>query len=185
MHNDTTNLLPPERRRALSRAFFLRIVVVAVVLVTVLTLAAGVLLVPTYVLLGASADAKRAHLATMEASVSSSNEAQLSARLAALSISAAKLTALSKNHSASALIQAALLVPRPGITLTGFSYAPAAGASSPATLVISGSSATRDALRNYQLALQGASFALSATLPVSAYASDSDISFAITVTLAP
>ncbi len=185
MPNDLTNLLPPERRRALSREFLLRIIVVAVVLVIILTLSAAVLLIPTYALLGSSADAKRVHLASMEASLSSSDESSLSARLSALSSNAAKLTALSNAPSVSALIQAALLIPRPGITLSGFSYAPSTGASAPATLIISGTSGTRDELRNYQLALQGASFARSATLPVSAYANDTDIMFSITVTLSP
>ena len=184
MHNNLTNLLPPERRRALSRAFLLRVAVVAVVLVTFLTLAAAVLLIPTYVFLEGNASAKEVRLASMEASLSSSDEAALSARLSALSSNAAKISALATAPSASALIQKVLAASRPGITLSGFSYTPAAG-KSPGTVVISGIAATRDALRNYQLTLQGAPFAQSATLPVSVYASDSDISFAITVTLTP
>lgn len=184
MDPNLTNLLPAERRRALSRSFLLRVIVVIVALVTVLTLAAGVLLIPTYVYLEATAATKQAHLASMEASLSSSDETGLAARLAALSSNAATLTALSNAPSASVLIREILAVPRPGITLSSFAYTPAEG-SSAGTIVVSGSSATRDALRNYQLALQGASFAQSAALPVSAYADDTDISFAITVTLTP
>jgi len=48
-----------------------------------------------------------------------------------------------------------------------------------------GIAATRDALRNYQIALQNAAFARAADLPVSAYAKDSNISFNITITLKP
>lgn len=184
MYNDATNLLPPERKRALSRDFSLRIGVVAVVLVTVLTLAAAVLLMPTYVFLKASAGVKQARLASMEAAPSSDNEAALSARLASLSSNAAKLIALSDAPSVSAIISTALAISRPGITLSSLSYTPSVD-KSPAILVISGSSSTRDALRNYQLMLQGASFAQSATLPVSAYANDTNIAFTITVTLAP
>ena len=162
----------------------LRICVVALALVTVLVLSAAVLLIPTYVLIGTSVNAKKTHLASMEATLSSKDEAALSARLSTLSKNAAKLTALLNAPSASATIRAVLFISRPGITISNFSYTPSAGAS-PATLVISGSSATRDALRNYQLALQGASFIRSATLPVSAYANDTNIAFAITITIAP
>jgi hypothetical protein len=181
--DNSTNLLPPERRRLLTRDFVLRTVVVVVVMVTLLTLAAGVLLIPTYVLLEGNANAKKERLASMEASLSSSDEAALSARLLALSNNAAKLATLSSAPSASATIREALAISRPGITLSSFAYTPAAGAAA-ATLVISGVSATRDALRNYQLTLQGAPFARAATLPVSAYANDTNINFAITVTLA-
>lgn len=182
--DNVTNLLPLERRRALSRDFFIRTLVVLVVLVTALTLIAAVLLVPTYVYLEASANTKQARLTNMNASLSSSDESGLSARLSALSSNAAKLAALSSAPSASTIIRQVLAIARPGITLTSFSYTPADGGSL-ATVIISGSSATRDALRNYQLALQGASFVTSASLPVSAYANDSNISFAITLTLAP
>jgi len=52
-------------------------------------------------------------------------------------------------------------------------------------LSVSGTAANREALRTYQLALQGAPFTLTAALPVSAYAKDSDIAFTITITLSP
>ena len=77
-----------------------------------------------------------------------------------------------------------LVIPRPGIVLSGFDYEPSVGKSA-GTLAVSGTATTRDALRNYQLALEGASFARSADLPVSAYAKDTDITFTITVTLTP
>ncbi|HCR52747.1 TPA: hypothetical protein DIV48_03875 [Candidatus Kaiserbacteria bacterium] len=184
MHNELTNLLPPERERALARNYLLRIGVVAAVLVTVLTLSAGVLLIPTYVLLEASANSKKAQLTSVESTFSSADEAALSARLAVLSSNAAKLIALSNAPSISSIVREMLAIPRPGITLSGFSHVPPTD-KDPATLVISGSSATRDALRNYQLALQEASFARSAVLPVSAYAKDANIPFTITVTLSP
>ena len=184
MDNSLTNLLPFGRRRALSRNFMLRIVVVVVVLVTTLTVIAGVLLIPTYVLLQTNAQAKEARLASMDATLSSSDETSLAARLSALSSNAAKLTALSTTPSASVILQQVLSLPRPGITISNFSYTPAAKGSL-TTVVLSGSSTTRDALRNYQLTLQGASFIKSATVPVSAYANDADITFAITVILTP
>ena len=184
MRNELTNLLSPERQRALARNYFLRLGVVFVVFLTLLTLVSAVLLVPTYVYLAESVSAKETRLATIESAFSSASEKDLSTRLAALSSDVAILTALSDAPSVSKIISSVLAISRPGITLSSFTYAPAGGKTT-GTLIISGTAMTRDALRNYQLALQGAPFAVSATLPVSAYAEDTDIAFTITVTLAP
>lgn len=195
MFNGMTNLLPPERQRALARDYLLRLSVVIVWFLTALTAAAAVLLVPTYVFLTESADAKNVQLAHRASTRSSADEAVLSARLAALTSDAATLAALGGMPSTSGVISAALAIPRPGVTLSGFSYMPAAGTDPgiPSTtsdvalgaLTISGHATTRNALREYQLALQSAPFARSAVLPVSAYAQDTNVAFTITVTLAP
>ena len=184
MRNELTNLLPSERQRALSRDYILRVGVVSAMLATVLILFAAILLVPTYVFLNGIAKAKKTDLARIESTLSSADEAELSARLSALSANAATLTDLSNVSSASAIIREALSISSPGITLSGLSLAPSTS-KGPGTMIVSGSSATRDALRSYQLALQGATFARAAVLPVSAYAKDADIPFSITITLAP
>jgi len=184
MNNELTNLLPRERQRILSRDYILRIGVIVAVLATVLILSLAVLLIPTYVFLSGNASAKKVNLARIESSLSSADEVVLSERLTTLSENAAALAALSNAPSASATIRKILSVPRPGIILSGLSFIPSTGKSS-GTVIISGSSATRDSLRSYQLALQGAPLATSAVLPVSAYAKDSNIAFTITVTLAP
>lgn len=184
MHNELTDLLPKERREALSRGYFLRLGVVVVWFVTLLVLVSMVLLLPTYVLLTENASTKEAHLSSIDSALSSANGATLAVRLATLSSEAATLSALAHAPSASATFRDALALSRPGIALSGLAYTPAAG-QNPGTLAISGIAATRDALRSYQLVLQGASFARSADLPVSAYAKDSNIAFTITITLAP
>ena len=184
MDNELTNLLPPERQRALSREYLLRLGTVAAALITILTFAAALLLLPTYMFLGQSAAAKGAHLANVENILSSSDEKTFSARLAVLSSDAAALLALGSIPSASTIVRTALAIQRPGITLSGFGYTPAT-AKVPGTLAITGTAATRDALRSYQLALSSAPFAAAANLPVSAYAKDADITFTITVTLTP
>ncbi|MGD0328662.1 MAG: hypothetical protein ABSB00_03070 [Minisyncoccia bacterium] len=186
MRSELTNLLPQERQRALHRDYFMRLGVVAALLVIVLTLIAAGLLLPTYVFLAENASAQQQHLANVESAVTSSDEAAFSAQLAALSDSAATLSALANAPSVGAIMRAVLAIPRPGITLSGFAYSPVANTSkNQNTLAISGIAATRDALRSYQLALQSAPLALSANLPVSVYAQDTNISFTITVTLAP
>lgn len=184
MHNELTNLLPPLRQRTLRYDYFIRLSVVVTLLLTVLASAAAVLLLPTYVFLSASARVGETHLASIESKISSFDEATLSAQLIALSNNTATLSALAGTHSVSAIMSSVLAISRPGITLSGFAYSPIVD-ENPGTLAISGTAATRDALRSYQLALQSASFVHSADLPVSAYAKDTAITFTITVTLAP
>lgn len=184
MDDERINLLPPERQRALSREYSLRLGAVIALLLTALALIAALLLAPTFLFLAKSAAAKGAHLANIEAILSPADEKALSAHLLALSNEAALLVALGSASSISATVRAALFVPRPGITLSGFVYTPVAEKNL-GTLAVSGTAATRDALRNYQMALESTPFAVSADLPVSAYAKDADIAFTITMTLAP
>jgi Tfp pilus assembly protein PilN len=184
MPEELTNLLPYQRQLKLLREYRLRLGVVAVSLLSVLVLTAALLLIPTYVLLAGSASAKGSHLDRIKASLSASDSEALSARLDALAADARELIALSGKTSVSKIVSSVLGVPRPGITLSGFAYAPAEGKIAE-TFSISGVAATRDALRRYQTTLQTEPFARSAELPVSAYAKDADIAFTITVTLAP
>lgn len=184
MRNDLTNLLPSERRGALTREYFLRLGVVGLVMASLLVVAAMILLLPTYLFLTDNARTKEAHLAAVTSALASTDQAALIARLSALSGNAAILSALAKAPSASGYLRSVLALSRPGITLSDFAYAPAGGMSA-GTLAVSGTAATRDALRSYQLALESAPFVRSADLPVSAYARDSNISFTITITLAP
>lgn len=184
MRNDLTNLLPPERQTVLARDYFLRLCVVIVWCITILTFVSVILLLPTYVLLTKNANVGKKHLASIESALSSINGTTLSARLATLSNNTTTLSALAHEPSVSAIIRSALAISRPGITLSSFTYSPAKRTTS-GILVISGIATTRDALRSYQITLQGAPIALSASLPVSAYAKDSNIIFTITMTLAP
>lgn len=184
MHDTLINLLPPERQKVLSRDYVVRLGVVGVWFVIALTCIAALLLLPTYVFLSGNINAKKVRLASIESTLSSTDEAALSTRLTALSSDAATLVALAAAPSVSVIIRTVLAVSHTGITLSSVTYTPAAE-KTPSTLSISGTAATRNALRSYQLALQGASFALSADLPVSAYAQDSNSTFTILVTLAP
>lgn len=184
MNDDCTNLLPLHRQRMLSREYFVRLGVVVAVLLTLLTLTALLLLIPTFIFLNGNATVKMARIANVDAVLSSADEEALSTHLAALSHNAAALAALGSVPSASSLIRTTLAIPRPGIILSGFVYTPATGKNQ-GTLSLSGTAATRTALRSYQIALQSSSFATAADLPVSAYAKDTNIDFTIAVTLVP
>lgn len=184
MNRELTNLLPPERQQSLFREHILRMCVVAVVLAIALTLVSAILLFPTYVFLSKSYAIKESRLVGIESAISSADGTAFSARLSALSGDVEILAKLGSAQSASEIIRTALAIPHPGVALSGLAYSPAAGKNS-GILAISGTAASRDSLRNYQMALQSAPFSASAVLPVSAYAKDSDIAFTITVTLAP
>lgn len=183
MRNEITNLLPLPRQHALSRDYVIRLAVVVAFMLTALVLTAAVLLLPSYVFLTKNENAKKNYLASIESTTSSADEKGLSTRLSALSADTATLIALGHAPSISTVIREILSISRPGIVLSGFSYTSAVGKKS-STLVLSGIAATRDALRNYQLSMGSAPSVLSADLPVSAYAKDSQITFAITITLA-
>ncbi len=182
MRNSYTDLLPTERKRALRREYFLRLAVVGMFAATALVLIYGVLLVPTYLFLSSTAKTKSARLAELQRSLASSDESQLSARLEALSKDAGTLLALGSEPSVTGQFSALLAIARPGITLSQISYAPPSS-SSAGQIIVSGIAATRDSLRQYQIAIQAAPFASSVDLPVSVYAKDSAIPFSITITL--
>lgn len=177
-----TNLLPMERRHLLVREYYFRLIIVVIGLGILLLGASAMLLLPTYVYLTGSAQEKSTELSHITATLASADEVSLSARLTALSNDAKAIIALSKQPSISAAVRAALSTAHAGIALSGFSYKPD---TKTATLLLTGTAKTRDALRAYQLALQNMPGATSATLPVSVYAKDTDIPFTITLVLAP
>ena len=183
MRNELTNLLPNERLKALRYDYFLRLSIVAVSFLIAIILVSAVLLLPTYIYLTASARAKEDRISNIESTLFSADEAVLSERLITLSNNVASLAAIADAPHVSIIMREVLDISHPGIALSSFLYSPATG-KKPGTLSISGSSATRDALRVYQTDLQSAPFVKSADLPVSAYAKDTDIAFTITVILA-
>jgi hypothetical protein len=179
-----TNLLPPEREHALKSDYRTRLVVVALWLISALTLGAGALLIPTYLLLAQQEGIKSVQLASLTAKLSSSDEVALAQRLAALSENASRLTDLGKDPSISNTLREMLAIAHVGAALTALDYTPGDGKQA-RVVKISGTAASRNALRNYQLALEGSPLVASASLPVSAYAKDTDIPFTIVVTLKP
>lgn len=149
---------------------------------SVLVVIAALLLVPTYVFLSNDVQSKQAYLANSE-SKGSVDRAGSAERLAILAKSVERIAATKDVSLLSPTVRETLAIARPGIAITNVTIVRGMGAK-PSTITISGDAKTRDALRQYQLSLQGASFARSVSLPVSAYAKDVNIPFTITVTLA-
>jgi len=184
MSPELIDILPFERRRAWRRDYVLRLTALTAFLLFVLVMVAGVLLIPTYVFLTGETRTKQARLTSIESNLSSADQTALALRLSALQAAAATLLMLAKGPSVSALLRNTLLIPHPGVTLTGFSYTPGVGAK-PGTLTITGVAANRNTLRAYQLACSNQPAFASADLPVSSYAKERDIPFTISAKLTP
>lgn len=180
MELELTNLLPEERIRTLRQIYFFRLAVVAVLLLSGVTVVHGVLLLPSYMYLRNQVGERAASLAALTSTLAGSEEKEISTRVAALAQDSAHLARLSSVPKASAAIRAIAALPRSGIRLTGFSFAPKEGAES--TMLVSGVATTREALRTFEQSLAGEPFISSADLPISAYAKESDISFTISLT---
>lgn len=173
-----TNLLPAERQRAHARIYLLRLGTITMLFFAGLGVAAGVLLLPTYVHLSNQVEVKAAALESLSAGITTAEEEQLTRELALLAQNAQLLTKYGEEARAVDYVRAALAVGRPGVVLRGVRYA-----TQGPTLTLRGVATTREALREYQRALQQEQFIESAELPVSTYAKESDLPFTITLTL--
>lgn len=181
MTADLTNLLPEYRKRALARDYLVRIGVVALWLAAVLVVVHGVLLVPSYLYASQQARTHEAQLASLAVASDGTTEDALTARITALDTKAKELASLAERPTASGAIRAVLAVPRTGVRVNGFTFAPAAAADGN-RMTLNGTASTRDALRSYLESLDALPFVAKAELPISAYADVTDISFTITLT---
>ncbi len=184
MSTELTNLLPINRIRAVRRAYFGRLIIIASILLTLLMIVTGVLLVPAYIYARTQVRIQTEHLEAINAGLENSDEAELQSRLSVLSERVDFLLEVSETPTVSMLMKDVLAISRPGIKLSGFSYSSHKIDEQPNTLLVMGTASTRDRLRAFQLALLSAPFSVTADLPISAYAKDRDIAFTITVTLA-
>jgi Tfp pilus assembly protein PilN len=181
MYPELTNLLPRHLIKAFRRKYFLRVASLACALLAGLVLIHGLLLVPSYIFAQSEVTRQTAQLTVLNASLHTTEEMQVRARLTKLSTNVAYLNQLATTTAASAALRAVLSVPRTGITLSGFTFTPASGKNA-GTMGVSGTAATRDTLRAYALALGQLTFVTNADLPISAYAQDNNIPFTITLT---
>lgn len=179
MDRNLTNLLPEERIRSLRRVYFMRLAVIGVLLLAGVTVVHGVLLLPSYLYLRNQVGEREAALASLTNTLAGSEEKEISARVAALTVDSAHLARLSSVPKASAAIRAIAALPRSGIRLTGFSFSPKEGGEP--TMSVSGVATTREALRTFEQSLADEPYITSADLPISAYAKERDISFTISL----
>lgn len=179
---ELTNLLPPERKVTLSREYLFRFGTCALVFLSALIVVHAALLVPTYayVLEDKAVQEERVTELSLRREVSGFTD--LSARVTALSERATMLEELRTLPSGSDVIRAVLALPRGGVSLSSFVYAPPNG-SEQGYMRIGGTALTRESLRAFDSALGSLSFVRSRELPLSAYAREKDIPFEIALTL--
>jgi hypothetical protein len=189
MYSELTNLLPEDKTRAIRREYFLRLLLIAVLVLTVVVIAQMVFLLPSYLYEHELVATRSSELQALSSNLATAQEQQAQTQLSALKSGADFLLGLGKAPTVSAAMRAILAVSRPGITLSGFAYGQvdANPSSATRTLQLSGIASTRESLRSYDSALAALPFVSSADLPISDYAKDSKIPFTITLTgsLAP
>lgn len=182
MTTELTNLLPRSSVRALRRQYFVRLVTVALLLGVVLMIIHGILLLPAYLYAHAQVAAEQQELNHLNQTASSAGQKEDAKRITAVQTDISYLGRLAKQPTASGAVRVVLLVPHPGITLTGFTFSAPTDTNKNAQMMITGKASTRDTLRAYVDALGQLPYVSKADLPISAYAKDSNIPFSITLT---
>lgn len=179
MKPELTNLLPENRLRTLRQVYFLRLATVAVLVLSGVAIVHGVLLLPSYLFVRAQVEEREMRLETLTTTLAGAAEQEVSARVAAIGADSTYLATRAAAPKASTATQAVLSVPRDGVRLRGFSFAPQEGG---AQMLVSGVASSRESLRRYEQALSDQPFVERVELPISAYAKESNIDFTITLT---
>lgn len=182
-HPELTNLLPPERKKALRRIYLVRLATLCVLMISFIVLSSGVLLVPSYIYQHQRNALSQSELTTLNASLTLSGGRDVATRFKLLSQDAAYLSRLATTSSASVLVTAITNQPHAGINISGLSYTPSSsGKGTDGRLVLNGMALNRTALHAYVDALSKQPFVTNADLPISSYATEKDIPFTITLT---
>jgi hypothetical protein len=184
MFEELTNLISTRNRRMFRQEYFVRLATVTAWLLTFVVIAECVLLLPSYLFESQAVSSHTVELQQLSQKAATSQEQQVQSEVQALSGEASYLQGLSTTPTASMALRAILAVPRPGITLSGFTYGSAQSATNSAlkTMQITGIADTREDLRGYDAALSALPYVSSADLPISEYAKASSIPFTITLT---
>lgn len=181
MHPELTNLLPADRKRALRRDYFIRVVVVSAYLLALVLTVHGLLLIPAYLYLGQEIAHRESQLAVVQNSASTLENKEIKARIDILETNAARLISQNGRPTASRAMRAVLEAPRTGIRLTGLTYG-AAATPEARKMSLKGVAANREVLRSYVQAVEALPSVTKAELPISAYARERDIEFTLTLT---
>lgn len=176
---ELTNLVPHSKTKLFRREYFIRLVTVSFILAALFFFIQCILLLPSYIYETQAVSSNTDRLSRLSADLATTEDQQVQTRLAALQTEATHLQSLGTAPSASATIKAVLLVPRPGIVLSGFSFTPPTETAG--TMQVSGVAGTREQLRSFDAALAALPFVKAADLPISNYAKESNIPFTITL----
>jgi Tfp pilus assembly protein PilN len=170
------NLLPIRARRALIRDYYLRLAALALFLIALVTVLGGLLLVPSFFLARATAQEAARYRAALEETVGLKERAGVAAQVATLSERVRLLDTFAASPATPAIVATLMDAMPRGVTLTALSIA---RTGTGASLVISGSAGTRDALLSLAASLKSVTTFSGVSLPVSSLVSDADIPFTI------
>ncbi len=179
---ELTNLLPRSGVRVMRRGYFIRLTNVTIALISIVLIAHGVLLIPSYLYASAEIRREQAELDRISSSNSTDQEHSIQSHIASVKDDIEYLGRLGTLPTASGAIRAILQVPHPGIRISGFTYSAPSASTNLAQIAVTGTASTRDQLRGYVQALGQLPYVTNADLPISAYAKDSAIPFTITLT---
>lgn len=161
--------------------YTIRLVVVGVLLLSGVLVIHSVLTVPALVHQYLAIQESTALVAALEKQLTGSGEQEVSARVVALNEAGAELTRAATSATASGAVRAVIAVPRSGVRITGLSFTRGA-ADTERQMRVVGRATSREALRAYANALGTVPYIATVDLPISAYAKETDIDFAIVLT---
>lgn len=176
MSHDVTNFLPSDKLRAFRRGYFLRVGTLAVFLLVFLVVTHGVLLIPAYLYAQDLKSQAEAQLSARSLEALGEEHEGITGRIELLETAAKTLIAFLAPTTATERFESILALPTLGITLSSLSV-------DQNRMRITGSAVSREALREYHLALSALPFVAQADLPLSSYAKETDIVFAIDISI--
>ena len=170
------NLIPPVARKKVAREYWLRVTAVACFAVGTVSLIAGVLLLPTYVLIQLQIDVQKSSADTLTDTASSYDVS--AAQLIAASRQAQILVDRSQLAIVSNYVETIETIAGSDITVIDTEYMQGEEADQ---VSISGQAATRQALVNFRDQLEANPQFEAVDLPISNLIKDRDILFTITM----
>lgn len=175
------NLLPTAYRRELTKAYWLRLGIVGLYLASGALVAGALLLVPSFF----SVYMQERYLKQERAVQEERAKGNVSVLQDTLRQSSQRVAIVKAKYAETSLTEvlSSIIEKKPaGITLSSLQFD---GTKESREIVIEGESVTRDTLVLFDKALKEDTRIASVTLPISNLASSADISFRITITLAP
>lgn len=174
------NLLPREYTQSMEREYVLRVITVGCIVVSIIVVASGVFLTPSFLLEQQEIKNSTQALAQISNGFATTEEKEVNARLTALAAKAEYLSVLGATPTASSILREILAVPHTGIQITHITLTAPAGESE-GSVQIMGVATTRTVLQSYNAALGQLPSVSKTDLPIGDFAQATKIPFAITV----
>lgn len=175
------NLLPPTAKRAVVREYWMRVVVVWVLLLSFGMAIVAALQVPSYVLLSSQLTAYQSEYSNAQAKKNDYEAAE--GEVTAINTLAQHVSAVAFESSATAIIDELDMLSGPTVALQGFDVVQEKGVVK--EIMISGIADDRSSLATFSDRVAASDHFIEANVPISNLARDKDITFQIEVIPAP